>query len=289
LRIAHLTDLHVQRAPRASELFSKRLLGAVNLYVLGRRGHFSQDVQAGLVASVRAVAPDVIACTGDLTALATAAEFDAARALLGPLFGAHPTVLVPGNHDTYTRGSWRAQALAAHFAPWVGEGPWPRVRAIGGVAFIALDVCRAHPLSSGRCPEAQLARLDALLGGGDLPGGAALVLLHYPLRDRHGRPYGPFTRNLSNAAALEAVLLRHRARVTAVLHGHEHHGYRTNLGGIPLLNPGAGGYADLRARGRRAHWCLYTVERGALTAVERFAWDGARFAPEPGGPWSSGG
>lgn len=289
MRIAHLTDLHVQRAPTWAELLSKRAVGAVNLYVLGRRGHFSEEVQRGLVASVREASPDLVACTGDLTALATEGEFLAARALLGPLFEAQPTVLLPGNHDTYTWRAWRRRSLEAHFAPWVGEGPWPRVRRHGEVALVSLDVCRAHPLSSGLCPLEQLERLDALLGDPALGGGAVLVLLHYPLRDRRGEPYGPGTRSLQNAAALEAVLLRHRGRVTAVLHGHEHHGFRTTLQGIPVLNPGAGGYADLRARGRRAHWCMYTVEAGRLAGVERFAWDGARFAPEPGGPWATGG
>ena len=47
----------------------------------------------------------------------------------------------------------------------------------------------------------QLDALDALLGGGTAP---AFVLLHSPLRDRRGGPYGPFTRSLENALELEA-------------------------------------------------------------------------------------
>lgn len=296
MRIAHVTDIHVQVRPAASELLNKRLVGSVNLYLFGRHSKFSPQVQAALVRDVAAQAPDVVACSGDLTAQATDAEFAAAHALLAPLFSRQPTVLVAGNHDVYTRGAERDRRIEHHFAAWTGTGEWPRKRLIGeDLAFVCVESCRAHLLSSGRCGPGQLDRLDTLLADPDLDGRTVLLMLHYPLRDRRGEPYGPPTRSLSDARALETVLGRHPGRVAAVLHGHEHHGFRSAVptagGSVPIFNPGSSGYACLPDQGRRAHFCLYTVTRGQPITVERFAYDGGRggFLPESGGAWATGG
>ena len=42
MRLAHITDLHVERPARAAELLNKRLLGEVNLHLFGRSAHFSK-------------------------------------------------------------------------------------------------------------------------------------------------------------------------------------------------------------------------------------------------------
>ena len=102
MRVAHLTDLHVMRPPSLGELTVKRLLGTANLYGMGRSSHFTEAAQNAAVAAVTRLAPDALLCSGDLTAQALPAEFEAAAALLTPLFSRQPTALIPGNHDTYT-------------------------------------------------------------------------------------------------------------------------------------------------------------------------------------------
>lgn len=285
MRVVHLTDLHCEARPTLGELANKRLLGAINLYVLGRADHFTRASVEGAVAAVVAAAPDLVVCTGDLTATATEAEFALARELLRPLTDRFPFLCLPGNHDVYTGES------AGRFARWFGEwsqgGRFPWSVTHGGVEFVLVDTAFPDWLSRGRAEG--LDALDALLAAGAAP---AWVLLHYPLRDRHGAPYGPSTRNLINAAAVEAVLGRH-PRVRAVLHGHEHHGYRTEIptphGPIPSLDPGASGYAWLPRRHRTAHLNVYDVARDGGFTVDRLAWDGSRFAPETGGAYATGG
>ena len=284
MRVAHITDLHIERAPRVDQLFSKRALGAVNLYVLGRKAHFSEATTRGLVSALMDDPPDLVVCTGDLTATATEEEFLAAREVLAPVLDGLPFVVLPGNHDVYT-GDGRAR-FEVHFGAWANGGVFPFVRRAGGWDLVLFDVVRPDWLSRGRAGKEALASLDALLAAGSSP---AMLLLHYPLRDRHGAPYGPSTRALEGAAALEEVLARH-PRVKAVLHGHEHHGFRTVLPtGQQVLDPGASGYAHLPAKRRTAHYNVYTLDDDAIVGIERHAWDGSRFLPEPGGAYATGG
>jgi 3',5'-cyclic AMP phosphodiesterase CpdA len=283
MRIAHITDIHVERRPSLAELGNKRLAGAVNLYLLGRSAHFTPAAQAALVRAVEAKAPDLVLCTGDLTATATEAEFEAAAELVAPLRARFPWLAIPGNHDVYTGES--LGRFARHFGPVEAVA----VHAVGEVDVVLVDVCHPDWLSRGWLGAEGLDALEKALAGSDRP---ALVALHYPLRGRRGDRYAPSTRACIDAEAIEATIARH-ARVRLVVHGHEHHGFRTAVAGaageVPIIDPGAGGYAFLPAKHRTAHFCIYIFEGGTLSDVQRFAFDGVAFGPEAGGAFATGG
>jgi len=268
MRLAHITDLHVERTPDASDVFNKRLFGVVNLYLLGRSGHFSRAVQDALPGAVLAARPDRVVCTGDLTATATDAEFEAARQLLAGL-GDMPFDVIPGNHDVYTAES------AGRFSRYFGTTETRRVNA-GPVDLCLFDVCGAAPPG-----------LAETLRQSDRP---AILCIHYPLRGRRGLPYGPSGRALVGADAVEA-LIEGSPQVVGVLHGHEHHGFRTTVGArqVPIYNPGASGYAHLPKKHRTAHFNVYDVDATGIRAVERYAWNGEAFVAEPGGAYATGG
>lgn len=279
MRLAHITDLHVERTPDASDVFNKRLFGVVNLYLLGRSGHFSRAVQDALPGAVLAARPDRVVCTGDLTATATDAEFEAARQLLAGL-GDMPFDVIPGNHDVYTAES------AGRFSRYFGTTETRRVNA-GPVDLCLFDVCAPDWQSRGFATEASVSALGATLRQSDRP---AILCIHYPLRGRRGQPYGPPGRALVGADAVEA-LIEATPQVVGVLHGHEHHGFRTTVGKrqVPIFNPGASGYAYLPKKHRTAHFNVYDVDATGIRAVERYAWDGAAFVAEPGGAYATGG
>ncbi len=292
MRVIHITDLHLHRPLRPSQLMGKRLLGSANLHLAGRAGRFQEATLRTLVADVVQRKPDLVVCTGDLTAMATDAEFEAVQELLRPLTERIDFLLVPGNHDVYTRGAFRERRLEARFSRFTGGGAYPALHRRGDLAFIGLDVCRPHPLlANGRMPADQLAELERLLGGDELRDIFTTILVHYPLRDRHGEPYGPWTRGLLNAAALESILVS-SPQVGLILHGHEHHGFRSALpadhGPIPICDPGASGLAYRPDRGFTAHFNLYEIDAAGLGRVERFALQGERFVTEPGGAYRSG-
>lgn len=288
MRVVHLTDLHVQCAPRFADLWGKRLIGSANLYLFGRQSHFTAAAQAAAVEAACALKPDAVVITGDISAQALDSEFEQARALLEPLIQLAPTVVIAGNHDTYVR----EDAPGARLRRWFGDcmgAEAPSLRRIGDVAFLHIETCRTALLSSGHCDPDQLPRATELLQDAD----DCFVFLcqHYPLRGRDGEPYGPSTRNLSNAAELEAWIGDNDA-VDAILHGHEHHGFRGALtaGGrtVPILDPGASGYAFLPDQRRTAHFNVYDVDGGGLHAVDRYSFDGERFVAEAGGAYATG-
>ena len=291
MRIAHFTDLHLHRTASWSELPGKRLLGTVNM-TLGRSNHFTDESVEALVEAVLEQEPDWMLCSGDLTAMATPREFEAARDVLAPLTSRFPFFVVPGNHDAYTMGSVRDARFVQYFGTWAGDGFPSRHDTDDGFTFIGLDPCRPHLLSSGVVPSAQLRGLRQMLDDSALHERFVILLLHYPLRNRRNEAYGPFTRDLRNARELEALIADSDC-VDLIMHGHEHHGFRAALPtprkDIPILNPGAGGYAYLPDERRTAHFNVYDIGEGVLRGVERFAFDGSRFVPEAGGAYATGG
>ena len=60
-------------------------------------GRVNEALLTPLVEAVRALAPDVVVVSGDLTQRARAAEFQQAQEFLSRLPG--PQIVVPGNHD----------------------------------------------------------------------------------------------------------------------------------------------------------------------------------------------
>ena len=294
VRIAHVTDIHWTLRPRVRTLASKRLLQQANQIVGRRAKHFCTDVQNHLIEHLVELAPDALFVTGDLTTTALEEEFILAKAALQPLLESTPTLVIPGNHDVYTRGSVREQRMQKHFSPWMGlDGPHAPVARldVGDVTLLGLDPTRPHPiLSSGVVPIAQLDKLVEVL---DTLGDRAVVLgLHYPILDRHGEIYDGMNHGLRNAATLRQRLASASHLPVAILHGHEHHGFTVDLDlsgrSVPIFNSGSSGYANLPTKRRAAAMCVYTIEHGALTQVERYLHTPDGFQPEPGGAYATG-
>ncbi len=291
IRVAHATDIHWFRPPGWRQMSPKRMLGTANLYLRNRRGHFDASVQDQLVEDILAQEPDLVILSGDLTAQATEDEFLRAREVLSPILDTIPTLIVPGNHDVYTQGSQRAGRMRTHFEPWMHlAGPIGHLQ-VEGLTVIGLDPTRPHATASGLVPADQLDALrDALRGVPDE--NAALLVLHYPVVDRAGALYDHWEHGLRNADALVHTLEACCRRPDAILHGHVHHGYRSELhlsdDIIPTFDPGSSGYAYMPERHRAACFNVYEIAHGDVQSVKRFRYAGSAFEPEPGGAYASG-
>jgi len=295
MRVAHVTDIHWYAPPRFAELTWKRCLGSTNLYLLGRKSQFDRGVQQQLVTHVAALEPDVVLVTGDLTSQALEAEFELARGDLDPLLSTRPVLVIPGNHDVYTRQSQRDRAMERWFGPWMGlcEGGIGRLD-VGDLTMVGLDPNRPMALgSSGVLPSAQLNALEALLSDSVMADRSVGLAIHYPPVDRRGQRYDGIRHGLINATDLVGVLDRAPKRPAFIACGHIHHGFRAPLKlsdghVVPVLNPGTAGQAFRPDQQRGAAMAVYEVRSNQVAATERYLHDGSGFFPEPGGSWSTG-
>jgi len=129
--LAHLSDLHFDRV--------------------------DQGVLEALRRRVKALAPDLVVISGDLTQRARAHQFRAARAFLDSL--PKPQVVVPGNHDVPLYN-----VLARFLAPLAGYR-----RVIAGdvepgfvddeIAVLGINTARSFVFKGGRVSGSQLARV----------------------------------------------------------------------------------------------------------------------------------
>lgn len=226
LRLAHISDVHLGPLPKVTrrELFSKRITGYVNF----RRNRMNADqpeITARIVSSLKQLAPDHTAITGDLVNLGLDLEIENATNWLAELGDPSDNTVVLGNHDAYVRGA-RDKAMAA-WQPWIcGDGDktvasaddYPVLRRRGRVSLIGCNSARASApfLATGYFHKDQAARLGKILLEEHAAGQVTVVLIHHPpfprATARHKRLIG-----LSN---FTRVIAEHGAGL--VLHGHTH-------------------------------------------------------------------
>lgn len=222
MRIAHISDLHVARAPGYADCNPKRLLGYLN-YRLFRSHLYRERIAEQAVASLVRNPPDLVLLTGDITQHGLDAEFDAAETLLSPLAKEGvPVIAVSGNHDIYgqtdrTRLNGLLDTLLLGLRPdrqgvfhFDGDG----------VEILPLSQGIPTPLfcSYGRQNSGELRRARSVWAA---PAGKAMRLAcgHYPVIDSHGGKLIRL-RGLRDSAKLVEFCQEHR--VAGYFCGHNH-------------------------------------------------------------------
>lgn len=283
MRIAHLSDLHVAAAVQLGRLWNKRLTGYANLLLRRGRAHqrgLLQEVVEGVACS----GANHVIISGDVSNFALEAEFEMARGFLQEYlpFPAGEVSIVPGNHDVYTRGSWRSGRFGRYFAQYATSdlpelgvelplGRFPFVRLRGPVAIIGLcsAVPRAPFVASGRLGEAQLDALERALGHPEVAGRTPVIVLHHSPFERP-TPLRQFQEGLRDGAAFRALV--QSSRSGAVLFGHFHARMRASLGeGVEAFEATSASLAH-DDPDRVAGFNLYRFSaEGALESAEAWA------------------
>lgn len=115
--------------------------------------HFGQiereNIVEVLVEEVNAMAPDLVAVSGDLTQRARTTEFASARAMLDAL--PSPTIVVPGNHDVFP---WwnpirRLTDPLRRYRQYVTDDLQPTFEA-NGVAVLGINSAHGRTIKEGR-------------------------------------------------------------------------------------------------------------------------------------------
>lgn len=291
--LAHLSDPHVldlRGVPLHRMLLNKRLTGWINLRM--KRGHKHRPaVVEAMMADLRALAPDHVAITGDLTNLALEPEFEAARAMIERL-GLDPeqVSVIPGNHDLYTDGARRSGRFAGFFHKYITSdldlavdlpgGRFPFVRLRDDLALIGLSsaVPRLPLVASGHLGDAQRGALRAALAHPEVMSRVPVVLSHHPIVDPRGR-FAPTLRGLEDLAEFRASL--DHGRDVLALHGHWHRRGHERLAGskgATIHRLGATSASLVHHdHEKMASYNLYEIDRaGGLVRAHARVWNALR-------------
>lgn len=286
LRFIHCSDIHLLdlKGALVSQFLNKRLTGGVNLLLSRGRKH-SHNLFDRIVEHAHEYKVDRLVITGDLTNLALEPEFVLVQAKLRA--AGLPVTVIPGNHDTYTRGSARSRRFEKYMMEFMageregGERPfdYPFVQRFGDVALIGLSTAipSLPMIAVGRVGDEQLARLDRVLARLGAEGLARVVLIHHPVLVGAAKP----RHDLLDLAAFGKVIARQGAEL--ILHGHEHRRIEGHLPGptrpVPVHGVGSGTYMSQRPD-KHGAFSLYTVGTGSIERAYHW-WNGTQFHADP--------
>ena len=249
-RIAHLSDPHFGTVP--------------------------EGLADRLASCLRALRPDLVVVSGDLTQRARVGQFREARDFLMKLPA--QVIVFPGNHDAPL---WNVPLRMVD--PWrnwrLGLGlPLEGRVVLGDVAVVGINSANPRVWKDGLIRPAQIAALEAAFGGA----GRRILALHHP-------PEPPAGEKPSLAGAERLVEACERLGVEMVLSGHLHFTQvapLTAARGILALQAGTCLSSRTRDDGN-AFTLVDLTGGGASIAHYRLATDGA-FRPDAVTEWVRG-
>jgi len=224
MRIAHISDLHFA-VPTFSPLqfFSKRWIG--NFYQLfSRKNELDPKQLCEMPDLFAALNVDTVLITGDLTTTAQIREYQLASEFIETLKERNlRVVVIPGNHDHYTKRSWRNKDFYRFFSDYSENGFSLKDDGVAIIpldqswTLIALDTAVATSLrsSNGHFTQGAEAALRKALKKVSL-GENVIVMNHFPLFENDKA-----SKNLVRAAELRTLLSSH-PNVRFYIHGHTH-------------------------------------------------------------------
>lgn len=301
-RLAHFSDIHVTASPGEipwRALLSKRVLGWLNLRVLGRHAMFAGTgrLLEAFLADLETLAPDHILSTGDLTGLALPLEFEAARGALEPLLDSSRITGIPGNHDVYVKSAEKARLYDDAFGAWTRTDleagdlppdlralyPYPLVRILGEhVALVAVRDVRPNAFhdSSGRVGDPQLRALRHVLRDSRILSRPIRILATHcgflRARGPRGVHRDQVLHRLRDFTKLLPIALE--GGISLLVHGHTHHRFLCQAGSltpIPVANPGS-----LTSALHEVSYNVYTCrEDSILVEARRYDRERHCFAP----------
>ena len=282
LRFLHISDIHLLdlSGVKFRRYLNKRLTGRVNLALKRGRSHDGRLFDC-MLTMIPDLGVERLVVTGDLTNLALEPEFELVQRKLreSPV----PATVIPGNHDTYTRGAVRAGRFESFLSEFMegerlDDAHYPVVKRDRGVALIGVSTAIASlPLYAiGQVGSEQLQRLDKLLRTTKEEGLQRVVLIHHPVVDG----VSGLRHDLIDREAFAEVIARQGAEL--VLHGHEHRHVETWLRGpegeVPVHGISSGTSVSTKP-GRQACFSVYDATADTIQR-ELYTWNGSEFRAE---------
>ncbi len=268
MRLVLIGDIHAyRRFMPPGLLLGKRLLGVTTVW-MWRQFLFDQRLLLPVLTHAAGLQPDWVLFCGDVSNTALPGEFADVRQALDDTLAGIPALIVPGNHDRYTRRSRHRRALERHLGAYV-PGQFPCFRHLQGRwHLLALDAAVPYLASaSGRLGQDQVEAISRQIAGLTADDGL-IVLCHYPIFYPPGTYHRP-GHSLLDKEDLIALLRACPAR-TLYLHGHVHVPWRFTLAEpglehITLINAGAPTCRTRRHRFGQGFWQIDLPENPQAT------------------------
>jgi 3',5'-cyclic AMP phosphodiesterase CpdA len=229
-----------------------------------------------LIDAVRALAPDVVVVSGDLTQRARSMQFIEARAFLEAL--PEPRIVVPGNHDVPLWNPFaRFGRPLAKYRLHISNDLEPFFRD-GEIAVLGLNTARSLTIKNGRINQQQLHTLRTRFGPVER-GIIKILATHHPF----DLPVGCDEDDLVGRAELSMRALA-ACQVDILLAGHLHVSHtghtfeRYRIAGHSALAVSAGTALSDRRRGESNAFNVLHIARPRVS-LARCAWhpDRGRF------------
>lgn len=238
--------------------------------------HFGRDrpeLVTPLLERVNALAPDLVAISGDMTQRARPAQFRAARAFIDRL--EPPVLCVPGNHDVPLYNLFVRWVLPwRRYRRWIDAELEP-VRRIGDLLVVGLNTVDPYSWQRGRIGRRTLERLRARFTGAERPG-RRIVVAHHPVEHRPTD-----TKKLTRGAA-RAIAHLSECGADVVLTGHLHSWradtFATRAGQRDVVQVHAGTGLSTRMRGEENDFNLLELQGDRLTVTRYAAGETGAFA-----------
>jgi 3',5'-cyclic AMP phosphodiesterase CpdA len=193
--------------------------------------HFVPGLMERAITEINDLRPDLVVCSGDLTAFGFKNEYVAAKAYLDRI-ECEALVVIPGNHDSRNVGY-------VHFEDMFGQRN--QVLRLDGVTVVAVDSTQPD-LDNGQIGRGRYRWIEEEFADGDAE--LRVFVLHHHLLPVPGTGR---ERNVVDDAG-DAIECLQRAGVDIVLSGHKHVPYAWRLENLFVIN--AGTVSSQRLRGK---------------------------------------
>jgi 3',5'-cyclic AMP phosphodiesterase CpdA len=265
MRIAQISDFHFTKLTcNPFRLISKRILGHIN-WLIKRRNAFSVAQLEALPPLFQELGVDLILFGGDFTTTSMKEEYEQASYFVKQF--SQPYLAIPGNHDHYTRSSFKKKAFYRTF-------PNPLLQETGVEArcikpnwwvvsldtIIATNIYSSQGLFSEKLEKELKTTLDKI------PSTDSIILFnHYPFFDNDD-----IRHSLIRGDALQK-LIESDPRIRLYLHGHTHRNTIANLqpNNLPIVLDGGS-----CAQTKNGAWNLIDINDQECT-ISSFAWNGS--------------
>lgn len=245
LKVAHLSDIHFFHLNKSPlQFFSKRFLANFNS-LLTRGAILDSNLAYEVLPFLKKEGVTHLIISGDYTSSSSAKEFEMMQQYVKTIKSeGFELFTLPGNHDAYTKSSYRNQAFFSYLGDLVnfsGDTPFNLIdhhvaayKLIDPWWLVLLNCSCPTPLHKSTgvfSPEIEKSLLSLL---SSLPQDSEITLVcHYPF-ERYRYPKA----HLERGSLLEKILQIDK-RIRLYLHGHRHHPRIEQIGSITVADSGS--------------------------------------------------